>query len=338
MIPPLKTILDELGERTVKRKTLFMTILISMLIMTGCKGTDNAKDKIRIGTMPIVDLAQLYVATEMGYFSDVGLEIETVKMAGGPAIAPAVASGDLEIGWSNSVSIAAATEKGFDFVFIAPGAFNSSSVVREAGCIMLPPNSPVKVASDLEGKIIGVNTLGNISDLIVHAWADKTGVNLDGIKFSEIPYPDMEAALAAERVDAAVVWEPFVSQAIANNSAIAFDCKPMSYMGDQILIASWFSEKEWVESHPEQVKKFVEAIMMANEFISNNPDDARSITANYTNIDSSLAQNMSLPSFPSEWSLVDLQRVLDLSLEYGLLNTNLEASTIVDSRANASNK
>ena len=249
-----------------------------------------------------------------------------------------MASGDLEIGWSNSVSIAAATEKGFDFVFIAPGAFNSSSVVREAGCIMLPSNSPVKVASDLEGKIIGVNTLGNISDLILHAWADKTGVNLDGIKFSEIPYPGMEAALAAERVDAAVVWEPFVSQAMANNSAVAFDCKPMSYMGDQILIASWFSEKEWVENHHEQVKKFVEAIMMANEFISNNPDDARAITATYTKIDNSLAQSMSLPSFPSEWSLADYQRVLDLSFEYGLLNTKLESSTIVDSRADASGK
>jgi NitT/TauT family transport system substrate-binding protein len=48
----------------------------------------------------IVDNASLFMAMERGFLAAEGLGLETVPMVGGAAIAPAVASGDLQVGWT----------------------------------------------------------------------------------------------------------------------------------------------------------------------------------------------------------------------------------------------
>ena len=64
-----------------------------------------AQTKAKLGYMKIVDNASLFIASEKGFFKKEGLELEIVPMVGGAAIAPAVASGDMQIGWSNVISL-----------------------------------------------------------------------------------------------------------------------------------------------------------------------------------------------------------------------------------------
>src|ERR671925_981382 len=80
-----------------------------------------AQAKGKLGYMKIVDTAAMFVAMEKGFFKAEGLELETVPMVGGATIAPAVASGDLQIGWTNVISHYQAHAEGFGFKFIAGG-------------------------------------------------------------------------------------------------------------------------------------------------------------------------------------------------------------------------
>jgi NitT/TauT family transport system substrate-binding protein len=154
----------------------------------------------------------MFMAMEKGFFKAEGLELETVPMAGGAVIVQGVTSGDLQFGWTNVISLYQAHVEGFDFKLIAGGATNVRGA-NETHAIVVGKDSPIKSAKDLEGKTVAVNTLNNIVHLMALAWVDKNGGNSSKIKFVEIPFPQMEPALVAGKVDAISVQEPFAAVA-----------------------------------------------------------------------------------------------------------------------------
>ena len=83
---------------------------------------------------------------------------------------------------------------------------------------MVAGTSPYKSAKDLDGKTIACNGLQNISQIGPEAWLDKNGGNLATLKWTDMPFPDMIAAINARRVDAALMAEPVLSDALANGS------------------------------------------------------------------------------------------------------------------------
>ena len=118
----------------------------------------------------------------------------------------------MQFGWTNVISLYQAHVEGFDFKLIAGGATNVRGS-NETHAIVVGKDSPIKSAKDLEGKTVAVNTLNNIVHLMAMAWVDKNGGNASKVKFVEIPFPQMEAALIAGKVDAISVQEPFAAAA-----------------------------------------------------------------------------------------------------------------------------
>jgi ABC-type nitrate/sulfonate/bicarbonate transport system substrate-binding protein len=64
-----------------------------------------AQTKLNFGYMKIGDLSPFFMATEKGFFKEAGLDITLASMVGGAAIQPALASGAINIGWTNVVSM-----------------------------------------------------------------------------------------------------------------------------------------------------------------------------------------------------------------------------------------
>ena len=124
-----------------------------------------AQAKGKLGYMKIVDNAAMFMAMEKGFFKAEGLELETVPMAGGALIVQGVTSGDLQIGWTNVISLYQAYVEGFDFKLVAGGATNVKAK-KESHTIQVTKASPIKSAKDLEGKTVAVNTLNNIVHLM----------------------------------------------------------------------------------------------------------------------------------------------------------------------------
>jgi len=67
---------------------------------------------LRVGTAPVEVGSLAFYAADQGFFKMAGLDVELVAMANGPAIAAAVASGTLDAGSANALSIALAHERG----------------------------------------------------------------------------------------------------------------------------------------------------------------------------------------------------------------------------------
>src|SRR5688500_18059927 len=99
----------EHGMAGTKRRVVLRAVLACLLVVAaavpGACGGDGDLDTVRVGVVPIADVAPLYLGREKGFFADEGLDVEPQPATGGAAITPAVVDGDLEFGFSNTISL-----------------------------------------------------------------------------------------------------------------------------------------------------------------------------------------------------------------------------------------
>jgi NitT/TauT family transport system substrate-binding protein len=290
-----------------------------------------AQIKGKLGYMKIVDTAPMFVAMERGFFKSVGLDLETVPMAGGAVIVQGVTSGDLQIGWTNVISLYQAYVEGFDFKLIAGGATNVKGT-HDTHALLVAKGSPLNSAKDLEGKTVAVNTLNNIVHLMAMAWLDKNGAASAKVKFVEVPFPQMEAALVAGKIDAASVHEPFASAALSKDAARVLG-RPWSDVLDRFLIASWFASEKWLQKNKQTAQAFITALNRGVDSIAADPKSSRDAIAKWTGLSPELAAKIPLPVYDKTLSENDLQATINLTHKYKLISRPIKAREVISDLA-----
>jgi len=290
-----------------------------------------AQAKGKVGYMKIVDTAPLYVAMEKGFFKQHGLDLELVPMAGGATILPGVASGDLQVGWSNVISLYQAYVGGFDFKIVCGGAINIKGS-NDTHALQVLKDSPIKQARDLEGKTVAVNTLNNIVHLMALAWLDKSGATSSKVKFVEIPFPQMEAALVSRRVEAISAQEPFVTSSVGKGVTRVL-AHPWSEVAPKFLIASWFASEKWIQKNKEMARSFVQSLNQGVDAIHADIQGTRNIMAKWTGLSPDLANQVALPLYEKSVSEKDLQVTIDLTHKYKLIDRAFKAAEIISDLA-----
>lgn len=308
------------------------SLVIIMLVCLIMPGTSNADktEVVKIGYIPIGDCLQLYVADGMGYFKEQGISIEKRPMKGGAVIAPAVEAGEINAGWSNAVSIIIAHSKGFDFQFLTSGAISIEGTNR-VHSLLVAKDSPIQSISDLMGKTVAINTLGNINELSMVSLAEANNVDIKTIKLVEVPFPNMETALKQGSVDAILAVEPFVTLSISHGSARYLVKSVHKTYGEKFMIASWFAKRSWIEEHPQKASAFVKAINKASDFIHAHPEKTTSFLVNNTKLTADLAKKITMPAFHSRFDKNDLQRMIDMTARYRFIDKSFQAEEIMAS-------
>src|SRR5665213_1870616 len=105
---------------------------------------------LKVATTPTDIGAQLFYATDMGFFKAAGIEANTQVISNGAAITSAVLGGAIDVAQSNIVSLALAHQRGLDIVVIAPAGIYSSKEPTSA--LVVAKSSTYKTAKDLNGK------------------------------------------------------------------------------------------------------------------------------------------------------------------------------------------
>ena len=304
--------------------------LVAVLLLVCCALPVRAAEltPLKVGYIPVGDCLQLFVAEDQGYFKAEGLDVTGLAMKGGAVIAPAVEGGELAIGWSNTVSIILAHARGFDFAFLAPGAEGVTGS-HDVHALLVPTDSTITSVRDLAGKTVAINTLGNINEAAMRALAEKAGIAPDSIRLVEVPFPDMGTALAKGSADAALMLEPFVTDAVSKGRARVLDPSPHAAFGNPYLIGAWFAKKAWIKSHPAAAEAFVRAVAKASAFIEAHPDKAREILRSRTRLSPELAGRITLPRFPATLEPAALQGVIDVCARFGLAPKPFPAADIL---------
>ena len=283
----------------------------------------NAPPSLKISTTTVDSSAEPYYAVYGGFAKAAGLNVELIPSQNGAAIAAAVASGAVDIGNSNLVSIAIAHAKGIPFVIIAPGGLYSSKT--PSTWLFVPKGSTARTGRDFAGKTVAVNTLGGLPHFAAEAWIDKTGGRSDATKFIEMSSGDMLVGLQQNRVDGVCLVEPFVTGGRAAGSAIApfFDAVAPSF-----LISAHFTTLEWARANADIVRRFQDTIAKTAAWANANHARTGEILVNVAKLNEDTIRTMSRTVFTERLDATQIQPVIDLTAKYGAI-TSFSADQLI---------
>jgi NitT/TauT family transport system substrate-binding protein len=310
--------------------------LVALVLTFGACGSDEStsegggpeKKSLRVGILTIGDLLPFWVAQERGYFKDEGLKVEDVEMAGGAAIQPAVVSGDLDLGWSNVVSVVLARAQNLDFKFFGGGAFLGPGHY-ENQAILVKKGSPIKDPKQLAGKTIGVNTLNNINHLSIEAYLDGVGVDPGSVKFFELGTPNTLEALAAGRVDAVAANEPFVTIGLETGAADVLVYNPFEPLGKEPFLAGFMSTPKWLDENPKTAEAFSRAVAKGVAWVERNREEANRLLVSITEITPELARKMTPSLLKPRITAADIEPWIAAAKKYGMTDTTFPASDVL---------
>jgi NitT/TauT family transport system substrate-binding protein len=290
-------------------------------------GGEAGPTTLRVGVIPIADVAPLYLGMKKGFFEEEQLTIKPQLAEGGAAITPAVVSGDFQIGFSNTISLLIAASQDLPVEIISQGVLAGKTEGRAWADLLVLKDGPIKEPQDLEGKTIAVNTLKNICEVTIKASLEKEGVAVDTLKFTEVPFPDMNAALEAGRVDGACVVEPFVSQGKAG-AARGIDPFYVRTAPD-LTVATYFTSTQYAEENPDVIDRFVRAMNRSLTYAQSHRDEVRQVLLDYTEIPPEAAEQITLPVWRPDLNVPTIELLSKLSEKYGLIEEQPDLDELI---------
>jgi NitT/TauT family transport system substrate-binding protein len=298
---------------TVSRTSFLAGGCAAGLVSIGLPARAQQRSSVRLAAVPIDASGEAYYASDLGYFKEAGLDVDLVSMVNGGVIAPAVSSGSIDIGSSNIVSLATAHERGIPFVVVAPAGMYTSKTTNMG--VIVAKGSPITTAAALSGKTVAVDSLKGIAYVTFAAWVDKSGGNLSAIKFIELQMAEQPAALSVGRVDAGVVAEPFLTNALDTSSLL-------TKLGDDVahafLIGAYFTTLAYAQAHPDVVRAFANVIIKTGRWANTHGPEAQTILQKYSK--TKPIAGMLHTVYPDRFDVGIAQPLIDAAAKYGVLN------------------
>ena len=272
------------------RKFLFVSFAIFMM-----QESVQALEPVRLSVANLnVTFLAAGVAQKKGFFKEVGLETEVIRMAP-PTSIMALSSGD--IGYTMGVgSVTRAAISGLPLKVIA------GFVDGSAHALVARPE--FKSVKELKGRALGVGAYGSADHVVALMMLQHFGIDTD----REIKV----VALGADRARLAALKQQLV-QAIVVSPPTDVEGKRMGFnlltRANELFsfpIAGLGTTVKRIEERPDEVKRLIKSLIKANRFIRDNRDEAIQILAEWgrTDRESSVASyDSSVKAFSLDGSI-----------------------------------
>ena len=263
-------------------RKVFCVCIATILAVTISFAAASAAPKIKVTFSSIGYLyTPFFVAHDLGFFKENGLEIEEVRTGSGSKAAMIVISGDAQYYLGTIDKITKAKEKGKDLLAVCAmmTRMGSTLAIRKGvkpGIEELPLKERVP---QIKGLKIGVTGRGSGTDIlaryIITHYSDldpERDVNLMPIGKSSAYY----AAMKTNKVDIVVRSEPVPAYCVHNFGARYF----VDIIGGEIpffsdyLYISVIGRKDYIEQNPDITRAFVKGVVKAERLIRDEPDKA----------------------------------------------------------------
>ena len=292
----------------------------------GHAGAQDTETSIRVGVLPIADVAPLYLGIAKGFFRREGLAIQPVPSLSGAVTLTAVASGDNQLGYGNVVSLLLANAHGIAVEGVANGSQTFGDRAHQAGVLMVGANSPIQSLRDLQGKVIAVNQINGLLDLTLKTMLSRSGVDVAKVKFIELPPPSVAAALKDGRVDAIMTTDPFLAQAKADGDRAIL--RPLDEFAPKLTLGVYYASRNYIAANAATIARFQRAMWRSLDYAKTHPDEARRMIPFYTRMSAQDAADYSLVSWERPINITSVQLLEHAMVKFNLLTKDLDMSDV----------
>jgi ABC-type nitrate/sulfonate/bicarbonate transport system substrate-binding protein len=203
------------------------------------------------------------IAKAKGFFEKNGLDISVANFTSGKQCLDTVMGGGADIATTAEAPVTAAAMAKQPIAFVAGMEYSDLKTMTNAG-------SSIKSKDDLRGKRIGF-TAGTGSEVYTAALLKNAGLTAKDVTLVNLRPQEMLPAMAAGSIDAFNTWEPHVANA---RKALGDKAKQLDTRGTYSETFNIVVTQPFLAANPTVVKKFLTALIQAEEWLKANPEDA----------------------------------------------------------------
>jgi NitT/TauT family transport system substrate-binding protein len=265
--------------------------------------------RARVGLQNISLDLPIYLGLERGYYAQEGLDVDLVSFANASEMIPALATDQLEMAavstnpalWNSvarGVPLRLVLEKGS----FRPGNGTTALIVRKD----LYDAGRYRRLEDLRGLNLGFTPPGKgTTNAAILAYAlQPTGLTIDDLSITPLPFPDMVPALANGSIDGGIISEPFQTRTVRQGSGVRVMGQDEMYPGFTVNMlgfsAAFYGNRAAARGF---VRGYLRAIRAYDAaFASNRPGEGEraeieEILARHTATDVSVVREIIPPGF-----------------------------------------
>src|SRR5260370_22043562 len=171
--------------------------------------------KLTAGTSPTISNASLYLATEDGTFAKNNLDVTPVVIQSGAQAIPQRLNGQIQFAAADPLSSILTISKNVPLEIVVDGNAVPPDPAKHPSGLIVKGSSSIQSLAGLDGTPVAVNALNSLAQVGLEAAIDAKGGNSKSVKFVEVGFPQMVAAVQSGTVDAAATNQPFITAAKA---------------------------------------------------------------------------------------------------------------------------
>jgi NitT/TauT family transport system substrate-binding protein len=254
-----------------RRTAILLSLLVVSVVLffSACqKSEDTARYHVALG--PWVGFGPLYLARDKGFFKEQGVDVDLIVLTGLAERNSALRSGKID-------ALAAPV----DYFVLSAGNGVVATIVmaidESVGGDGIVARKSIKSLADLRGKKVAAQK-GLPSDFFLRALLQQHGMDAADIDYIDMETAQAGAAFLAGDLDAAVVWEPWLTRAKeqGNGHILASTREYRNLIVDCLAF-----NPAIVRTKPDDVQRIVNAILKAIDYAKANPVEASEIMSRY---------------------------------------------------------
>ena len=260
-------------------KLVFLSLVV-LFVLSGC--TQSNEDTIKFGLQATPESSIVQIAAEKGFFEEQGMNVEIVDFTAGKFALQAFLADELDFAVVGDLPVALATMQGNELYVLAeiavcPG--ENPMIVLDDGS-----KDAVEFFSKTKRKI--TTSIGGTPEFYTYNFLKYYNIDSIDVEIIAQKPEEMVSAFSNNSVDAMSIFEPYpsIAERVLSGKTKRFDIPGEIYSPRYVIVA----DKKWVDSNPENAKKFVKALLKAEEFIVNNKSESQAIVAESTKFDNEL--------------------------------------------------
>jgi ABC-type nitrate/sulfonate/bicarbonate transport system substrate-binding protein len=269
------------------RSDISTLVLLAVIALSGigCTPSDkqaSPREKITIAYTSGFDDVLVHIAFAKGFFTEEGLDAAPQPHAFGKLALQSVLEGKADLSSAGDTPIVFAVMNGRKITTI--GTILSSNMNH---ALVARKDRGIAIPSDLPGKKIGV-TFGTTGDFFLYSFLRFHGVDERQVRRIDMNPGDMAEALATGKVDAAAAWSPFQQQMRMKlgTNGVVFSAERV--YSESFCIAAM---QEYVNRNPETIKKVLRALIKAENFVRQHPEESQRRVVEFTKVDKTILEN-----------------------------------------------
>lgn len=271
-----------------RRFAVIASLVVSAAILGGCAAgaagsapsvasvaPSLAPASLTVAYMPTIGAMGVAIAQAQGYFKEAGLTVDLKSFQTGPAAIDAMASGAVDLGYIGPGATFLLMKGAAKAVMADSISMAESIVVAKGSAITSPAN--------LKGQSVLV-PLGTTGEIILYEALASAGLSLSDVNMINITPTAEAAAFISKRAPVMAGWSPNTDEALAQSPGSSTLVSDQTYYPKVSLPNVWVASNAIASKHPNVVKRFLWAIMQADNYEAQHTTQALQLTSKLTGV------------------------------------------------------